>query len=80
MRIQIKPIPHYFASLKLTQLVVGEVDHLLQRTWSLGLCSEPGREGNMIAVREEWAMETDKELTADTTVSLKRLGSYRSEV
>ena len=46
----------------------------------MGLCSELDREGNMIAVREEWATATDKELTADTTVSLKGLGLYISKV
>ena len=62
------------------QLVAGEVDRLLLRTWSLGLCSDPGGEGNLIAVQEEWETAADKELTTDTTVSLKELGLYSADV
>ena len=70
MRIQINPIPWYFYLLKLMHLVAGEVERLLLRTWSLGLCSDPGGEGNLIAVQEECSTATDKDFTADTTVYL----------
>ena len=48
--------------------------------WSSVLCSEPDGEVNIIAVQEEWATATDKELTADTTVSLKGIGLYSAKI